>query len=308
MSRTNSAHWASVKEVGAAWGIRTLLVIYRLFGRTLLFLALYPVVVYFFLTNSSARAASRDYLRTLAAFAPEVSLRPGLRSIFRHFMSFAVSIYDRVAAWTGRVTLDDLTFTGRDALVALMDRGQGAVLLTAHLGSVEVCRAMSRQRANMRLNVLVHTQHAEKINRAMQAVNPNQNVELIEVTTIDPGVAIRLRQKIEAGEFVVVMGDRVPISSTRTIDVDFLGRPAAFPQGPFILASLLKCPVLTLICLAEGRGFHVYIEQLADRVALRRGSREGDLYEYVRAYAQRLEVGCRRAPLQWFNFFPFWRD
>ena len=226
MSRASSAHWAGVREVGAAWGIRTLLVIYRVFGRTLLFLALYPVVVYFFLTNATARTASRDYLRTLAAFAPDVPVRPDVRSTFRHFMSFAVSVYDRVAAWTGHVTLDDLSFTGRDALAALMDTGRGAVLLTAHLGSVEVCRAMSRQRANMRL-VLVHTQHAEKFNRAMQVVNPNQNVELIECTTIDPALAMRLRQKIDAGEFVVVMGDRVPVSSTRTIDVDFLGRPAA---------------------------------------------------------------------------------
>ena len=302
----DTVHWADVKEIGAAWGIRALLAIYRVFGRTLLFVALYPVVTYYFLTNRIARIASHDYLRTLTAYAPDAPIRATWGATFRHFLSFATSLYDRVAAWTGAITLDDLTFTGREALAALIDERRGAVLVTAHIGSFEVCRAMARQRANMRLNVLVHTGHAEKINRVMQRVHPDQNVELIEVGTIDPAVAIRLAHKVANGEFVVVTGDRVPVRGSRTVEVDFLGRTATFPQGPFILASLLKCPVLSLICLAEGRGFHVFIESLGERIVLRRGQREEDIRGYVAALAARLEQACRRAPLQWFNFYPFW--
>jgi len=302
----DTVHWADVKEIGAAWGIRALLAIYRVFGRTLLFVALYPVVTYYFLTNRIARIASHDYLRTLTAYAPDAPIRATWGATFRHFLSFATSMYDRVAAWTGAITLDDLTFTGREALAALIDERRGAVLVTAHIGSFEVCRAMARQRANMRLNVLVHTGHAEKINRVMQRVHPDQNVELIEVGTIDPAVAIRLAHKVANGEFVVVTGDRVPVRGSRTVEVDFLGRTATFPQGPFILASLLKCPVLSLICLAEGRGFHVFIESLGERIVLRRGQREEDIRGYVAALAARLEQACRRAPLQWFNFYPFW--
>jgi predicted LPLAT superfamily acyltransferase len=302
----SAVHWASVKEIGAAWGIRALLAIYRVFGRTLLFFALYPVVTYFFLTNRLARAASHDYLTRLTAYAPDAPIQATWGATFRHFLSFAASVYDRVAAWTGTISLDDLTFTGREALAALMDEKRGAVLVTAHMGSLEVCRAMARQRSNMRLNVLVHTEHAERINRVMQRVSPDQTVELIEVGTIDPGVAIRLAHKVANGEFIVVTGDRVPVHGSRTVAVDFLGCTAAFPQGPFVLASLLKCPVLSMICLAEGRGFHVFIETFGERIVLRRGRREEDLRRYVAAFARRLEDACRRAPLQWFNFYPFW--
>ena len=181
MSDMNAAHWANVTEVGAAWGIRALLLLYKVFGRALLYVALYPVVTYFFLTNGFARAASSDYLRRLARFAPDTLVRPTRATTFRHFLSFATSIYDRVGALSGHITLDDLSFTGREAMVEMMEKGQGGVLVTAHLGSLEVCRAMASLRAKARLNVLVHTQHARMINRAMQRVDADAHVELIEV-------------------------------------------------------------------------------------------------------------------------------
>ncbi len=302
---SSNAHWSNTKEVGAAWGIRLLVLIYKLLGRTVLFIAIYPVVTYFFLTNRSARDASREYLSTLHAFAPDVSIRPTPATTFRHFVSFARCIGYRIAAWTGQITLDDVTYTGREAFIELIDKGQGALLVTAHLGCLEVCRALARLR-NIRLNVLVHTTHAEQFNRVMRSVNPDQNVELIEISELDPSIAIRLRHKLAAGELIVITGDRVPPSGNRFGTADFLGRQARFPQGPFILAALLKCPVYTLICLSEGARFHVYLEHMCDSVQLNRNSREADLQSYVGQFAQRLERYCLRAPLQWFNFYPFW--
>lgn len=303
---TNATHWAQTKEVGAAWGIRCLVLIYKIMGRAVLFVVLYPVVAYFFLTNRTARSASREYVQRLHEFAPDLPIHATPAVTFRHFVNFARSIGNRLAAWTGQITLDDVTFSGRDTLIELIDKGQGALLVTAHIGSFEVCRALARLRSNIRLNVLVHTAHAEGFNRAMQTVNPNQHVELIEVTELDPAVAIRLKQKLVDGELIVITGDRIPVSGTRVSVAPFLGRPARFPQGPFILAALLKCPVYTLICLADDDHFHVYVEPLCERVLLERGSRETDLQRYVGMFAQRLERFCRVAPLQWFNFFPFW--
>jgi predicted LPLAT superfamily acyltransferase len=199
-------------------------------------------------------------------------------------------------------------FSGRETLVDLIDKGQGALLVTAHLGSFEVCRALARSRSNIRLNVLVHTAHAAKFNRAMQMANPNQHITLIEVTDLDPAAAIRLKQKLSAGELIVITGDRIPVASTRVTVAPFLGRPARFPQGPFLLAALLKCPVYTLICLADENRFHAHLEPLCEEVQLGRGSRDADLQRYVGEFSKRLERYCQIAPLQWFNFFPFWNE
>ncbi|HRE16014.1 MAG TPA: hypothetical protein PLW86_02970, partial [Rhodocyclaceae bacterium] len=88
----------------------------------------------------------------------------------------------------------------------------------------------------------------------------------------------------------------------------FLGASACFPQGPYILASLLECPVYLFFCVEEADGYRIVFEPFADQVMLPRGRREAAMAEYAQRYAHRLEALCRQAPLQWFNFFDFWRQ
>jgi predicted LPLAT superfamily acyltransferase len=96
------------------------------------------------------------------------------------------------------------------------------------------------------------------------------------------------------------------MSHGRVSEAMFLGEPAPFSQGPFILAALLNCPVLTLFCLREGAGHRAYFEGFADEVALPRKARAEALAGYVARYAQRLERYCLQQPLQWYNFYDFW--
>jgi predicted LPLAT superfamily acyltransferase len=97
--------------------------------------------------------------------------------------------------------------------------------------------------------------------------------------------------------------------SNRSVHAPFLDRPAPFPEGPFILASLLACPVYLIFCLAEGRQhYRVFIEPFADPLILPRGKRQEVLERAIAHYAERLEAYCLRAPTQWFNFFDFWEQ
>lgn len=74
-----------------------------------------------------------------------------------------------------------------------------------------------------------------------------------------------------AGEFVVIAGDRIG-GTSRTVTTDFLGHPAAFPVGPYVLASLFKCPLYLLGCIHEGAATPS-AECLSRRVVLPRGRR-----------------------------------
>ena len=71
---------------------------------------------------------------------------------------------------------------------------------------------------------------------------------------------------------------------------------------------LLGCPVRLLFCLRQGKGWQLEIEDFAERVVLPRGSREAAMTEYAARYSARLEAFARRAPMQWYNFFDFWRQ
>jgi len=118
---------------------------------------------------------------------------------------------------------------------------------------------------------------------------------------------VRLKDKINAGEWIAMVADRTSVSrQSRAINCDFLGTEAPFPEGPFILASLLKCPVYLLFCLKAEDRYDVYLEPFADPLELPRQTRQEDLKRAVTHYAQQLEQRCLTAPYQWFNFFDFW--
>ena len=157
--------------------------------------------------------------------------------------------------------------------------------------------------------MLVFTRNAERFNQLLSEVNPNAALALIQVDELGPGSAFALQQKIEAGEWLVLAADRTsPTAPERVVDAEFLGAPAPFPQGPFILAALLRCPVLLLFCLREQDGYHVHIEPFAERIELPRKQRAAALADCAQRFAAALERMVRRAPLQWFNFYDFWRQ
>jgi predicted LPLAT superfamily acyltransferase len=80
-----------------------------------------------------------------------------------------------------------------------------------------------------------------------------------------------------------------------------------FPQGPFILAALLKCPVYTLFCLKQNARHVIYFEHFSDELNFPRKNRNQALQQTIQRYTQRLEHYCLLEPWQWFNFFDFWR-
>src|SRR5690606_28002115 len=101
--------------------------------------------------------------------------------------------------------------------------------------------------------------------------------------------AIDLKTRIDRGEFIVILGDRTPVSPDgRVQPAEFLGENAPFAQGPFILAALMDCPVYLMFCLKRGGKYHVYFEHFADRIELPRKSREPALKDVVQRYARRL--------------------
>ena len=109
------------------------------------------------------------------------------------------------------------------------------------------------------------------------------------------------------GLWLAIAGDRVPLHGARTAQVNFLGHPAPFPQGPWLLAGLLKCPVNLLFFLKHQGRYRVVIEPFAEAIEWRRSDREQVIAEWAARYAERLGHYCLEAPQQWFNFYPFWK-
>ncbi|KKD61133.1 acyltransferase [Grimontia sp. AD028] len=307
MKRKNSQHWSARKERGTILGIKLLLATYSLLGRKAFSLMLKPVMYYYWLTGKVAREASEDYLQRVATYTGEKPL-----SSYHHLLSFGETMLDKLAAWKGDFDVSNLTITGGEHFRHLVEDKRGAVLIGSHLGNIELCRALSRRHSGVKINALVFTEHAEQFNSVMDEVNTDASVNLMSVSNLGPETAIMLQQKIDDGEWVVIVGDRTSVTrERRVVMADFLGKPAPFPQGPFVLASVLKAPVLLLFGLRDEQSqtphFNVHFEPFYDPIRLPRGKREEALQEVVEQYAKRLEHYTLKAPLQWYNFFKFWQ-
>ena len=298
-------HWSNQKEKGTYWGLKTLFTIYKWFGRGFFSLFLHPVIFFFFVFSPEKRLASRQYLqRIYQQMGDDKSIR--WYHVYNHFVSFGHSALDKLAVWLEK-DLSVKEFHGTQEYQLLEEKKQGAVFIGSHLGNLEYCRALARSGTKKTINAVMYTEHAENFTRTLREVNPDFDVNLEQVSSFGIDTAIRFREKISNGEILVIVADRTsPFARDRNIYTDFLGEPAAFPQGPFVLASLMECPVYLLFCINDGGGYKIYLEHFSDNAKLPRNQRESALTNLIQNYAKRLEFYCKKAPMQWFNFFDFW--
>ena len=311
-----STHWSKIAERGSGLGLRIVFICYRHLGESVTRLLLYPIVAYFLLTGSKTRTASLDYLARIYSCSAKsndgLPGMPGWRESFSHMLAFAQSGLDKLAAWMGGFDSRRIIFPNRDEFERLLESKRGGVLIGSHLGNLEMTRATASESQRALINAVVYTKHAQRFNDTLAQANASYGINLIQVSHLGPDTAIMLKRKIDCGELIVIVGDRTPPadggSRDRISHVEFLGRPAPFAQGPFILASLLDCPVYLFFCLREGDYYRIYFEPFAERIVLRRHERQERLQSYMQQYARRLEAYCLQAPYQWFNFYDFWQQ
>ena len=299
-------HWANMGESTFVFGIWLLFWLHHCFGRWPFRLCAYPAVFVHWALKPTLRFASMQYLQRVQTALGALGHAPTWRDSLKHVCLFADTMLDKLLAVSGRYRFEHVRIEAGTAIDSDLAAGRGGVIMTAHTGCLELCRALAQQNPLLRLNVLVHTRHARQFNQILARLNPEFLLNLIEVTQFNPVTALLLQGKIVAGEFVVIAGDRVPVAASQTTTVDFLGHPAAFPVGPYVLASVLKCPLWLLSCVHEDKGYLIQFQQLATHVLLPRKTRALALQAYAAQFANALSHSLKRAPYDWFNFFPFW--
>jgi predicted LPLAT superfamily acyltransferase len=244
MTKHNAtSHWAGINECTSVAGIWLLFWIYRALGRRVFTTLLYPVILLHWLTKPSTRHASHQYLQRLQLATGALGHQPDWRDSLRHVALFAETMLDKLLAVSGRYPIGAVQIRNGDGIDQALQSGRGGVILVAHMGCLELCRALAERQRAIRLHILVHTRHAQRFNRILRRLDPDCGLNLLEVSEITPATAAMLADKVAAGEFVAIAGDRVPVTESKTTIAPFLGYPAPFPVGPYILASLFSCPL-----------------------------------------------------------------
>ncbi len=290
--------WAALPERGSPFWTRLgLFLVQRLgwrFGRLLLL----PITAWFLASSPKARAASREYL-ALALGRP-----PSLRDVARHIHAFACSILDAPFFLARRTENFTVQVSGLEHLEKLVVQGRGCILLGGHLGGFEVLRHVG-QGSPVPVRPLMYRRNAGVMTALLEQLDPNLARAIIPLG--EPDSMLQAREAIERGEIIGILADRAA-ANDREVVVPFMGRDAAFPAGPFIVAAMLGAPVLSFRGVCTGpRRYEVRFGPFAERITLRRERRAEDLREVALHFARLLEEGCRAHPYQWFNFHSFWK-
>lgn len=308
----SAASWTSVVERGSLWGLRLTAAVYRYGGRRLAVGLVALIVVYFFVTDRRGRAASRAYFRRVYAHpqgAAALGRFPRARDSFRQYFEFGLAALDRLRFALGHTDSIEMVVHGEEALARLVARGEGAVLVGAHLGSFEALRVLAK-RSGVPVNVVMSTRYSARFTAVLARHAGDQTLRVVDLSFGGPEATAALQACVARGEFVAILADRVgPGVQARPLRAPFFGGDAAFPRGPFLLAAMLQCPVILLVALRhDARRYEIFVEPLeSPALAMPAGRREWAA-AVVTDYARRLEQLCLRAPHQWFNFFDFWAD
>ena len=294
------AAWASTPERGNAAVLRLMARIALGLGWHVGHALLHPVTLFFLATSPAAqkRAARRYLTRALGR-------RAGWRDVWRLYFCFASTLLDRVYLLTGRTEGYRVEVEGLDILRDAVARGQGQVLLGAHMGSFDALRAIGGAGAPVEVRMLMHP-GGGAADALFDSLDPGRAASVIALGR--PEAMLAAREVLERGGVVGLLADRAP-RGERMLPVAFLGAPAPLPGGPMTVAAILRAPVVLGFGLWLGpRRYLLRFEPFAEAIDLPRGDREAALRTWLAHYAERLAAVCRAHPYNWFNFYDFWGE
>lgn len=290
--------WLQQEERGSPFSLKLIIGIARLFGRRIATLFLYPICLYFLLFCPSAVRASRNYLSRV------LDKKPHLGHVFRHLFIFSQTLLDRVFLYTGNQHVLQIRRFGKEAHELIDSCETGMLYIGAHMGSFDAAQVFGSSDLDVNVHMLMFEDNAEKFRQIRSSLNASGSIKVIPLG--HPDTMIRAKEAVDRGEDVAILGDR-QFGGGKDVTVRFLGGHARFPLGPFIVASVLKVPVMFFVALYRGGNvYEGHFEILAHKIEVSRKNREQELQAWVQRYAERLEYYCRMAPYNWFNFYDFW--
>jgi predicted LPLAT superfamily acyltransferase len=302
--------WAAKGEHGSVTALRVMARIYETVGRRACIPIVHAVAAYFFVTDRQSRRASRAYLETLYA-TPEgrkaLGRPPGWRDVYRHVFEFAMNIFDRLVVFGSDVEQMRFSHQGSELLFSLAREKRGAILLGSHMGSFDMLRTVADAHG-LKVNILMFTEHAQHIQSFFEQLDPDSHVRVLAYDPSWVRTAFEIRACLARGEFVGILADRLaPGGRERSALSPFLGRPAAFPLGPFLLSVVLGCPLLVSVSVRTAdAAYDLMTRPLDMEPKAPAREREKRARELLDAYVRVLEEYCYRKPHQWMNFYDFW--
>tara|TARA_R110000823_G_scaffold171736_9_gene304192 strand:+ start:29621 stop:30532 length:912 start_codon:yes stop_codon:yes gene_type:complete len=295
-----SAWREQTAERGNLFWLRVLSWIATTLGRGFLRLVCGAVALFFLISAPDPRRTSRAYLQRVLGRAV------GLPDVWRHFYTFAIVSGDRLLFLAGKSDRFSLSFSGDEIVRQYAARGQGCVLLVSHVGSFDAMRIPAAGE-DIKVRIVIDKQHNPAAMQVIESLNPDLARASIDAAVDASQLVLAVAEACSNGDMVGIMADRLARDEA-ALEVEFLGDQVSLPRGPWVLAMVLKVPVILCFAVYEGGNrYQLRFTEVYDGTPVARRQRQSALTDLAERYATELEHVVRAYPYNWFNFYDFWQ-
>lgn len=283
------------KSRGGLYGYKIFNFILSTFGLGFAYFILYFVAFYFLFFGGRSTKASFDYFKNIQGQGTLTAIK----NIYKCYYNFGQTILDKVAVQSKKNHPFTSNSTGVDILYDFVERKQGAILISAHLGNWEIAGHFLHK-LKIPINIVVFDGEHQRIKEMLKDVMKEKKLKIIPIKE-DFSHIIEIHKALKNKEFICIHGDRFTDAEvSKKITFDFMGRPADFPIGPFRLVSRLKVPYCFVFAIKSSSYNYNFF-------AFENESESYSLEDIMEAYVKQLEVMVKKYPKQWYNFYPFWK-
>jgi predicted LPLAT superfamily acyltransferase len=287
------------KTRGGVSGYKIFVWVLKYAGLSFAYFLLAFIVVYFVFTSGKAFSAIFRFYHNMLKYG----LVKTFVSIYRNYYVFGQILLDKVAMLAGFQHKFTFDFEGEEYLRQMQD---GGILISAHVGNWEIAGQLLN-RLEKRINIILFDAEHKQIKGYLSGVMSNRNVNFIVIRD-DFSHLLEIKQALASKEIIAMHGARF-IEGNKTVTLDFLGKPALFPIGPVNMAAKFRVPVSFVFAVKERSShYHFYATPLI-RVPFTTNlnQREEGFREALGIYTAKFGEIVRKYPLQWFNYYDFWK-
>lgn len=291
------------KSRGGIMGYMFFVFIIKKLGIGFAYFFLRIVAVYFLFFSSKQKKAISDFYKRGFGY----SRKKAFFTVYKNYCTLGEVLVDKIAVLSGLKNKYTFNFDGEENLHKLAKAETGGILINAHVGNWEIAGQLL-ERIDVKINLLMFDGEIAAIKKYMNDVLVNKNVNIIAIKP-DMTHVEQMSASLKNGEIIVIGGDRY-MKGNKVLTCDFLGLKADFPAGPFYLAGKFNVPVIYAFAMKEGkRHYHFYATEPKSIKGFENTAKRQELLESsAQEFANAIEKMVKKYPLQWFNYFNFWKN
>jgi KDO2-lipid IV(A) lauroyltransferase len=248
------------------------------------------------------RRATAALIENFRVVLPTLSERDLRRLALRTYRSYAVEVIDFVRSISTDHRALPSWLSPASAIASARPTGNGVILLTGHLGNIELGGVLIRVVLDRPIAAVLVPEPDPRVNEQRRLMRDSLGIETVEVGQA-ADTALRIRRLLAENKTVAVIADR-PFGRD-CVNVEFFGRRTKFLRSPALMGYLSGVPLVPAFILRQPDGRYLGISLEPIRVQ-RDGDREANVQAAMQAFATALEGVVRQYPHLWYHFYPYW--